>query len=83
MPDEFDWPKRRKRATPEQQELIDSELRKRYDDGATIRRLTEESGRSFGYVHQRLGLSGVKFRPRGGDMRPTRRSADGGLQAPR
>lgn len=83
VPDAFDWPKHRKRATPEQQELIDSELRKRYDGGATIRDLTEESGWSFGYVRGRLVLSGVKFRPRGGDMRPTRRSADGGPQAPR
>ncbi|WP_329612574.1 helix-turn-helix domain-containing protein [Streptomyces brevispora] len=83
MPDEFDWPKRRKRAPPEQQELIDSELRKRYDDGATVRRLTEESGRSFGYVHRRLVASGVEFRPRSGDRRPSRRSADGGPQAPR
>ncbi|MEU2146093.1 MULTISPECIES: helix-turn-helix domain-containing protein [Streptomyces albovinaceus subgroup] len=78
MPDEFDWPKRRKRATPEQQELIDAELRKRYDDGTAIRGLMEESGRSYGYIHRRLDASNVTFRPRGGDMRPSRRSADGG-----
>ncbi|MFI1226078.1 MULTISPECIES: helix-turn-helix domain-containing protein [unclassified Streptomyces] len=63
--------------------LIDAELRKRYDGGATIRGLMEESGRSYGYIHRRLDATGVTFRPRGGAMRPSRRSADSGPQAPR
>ncbi|MFL0026045.1 helix-turn-helix domain-containing protein [Streptomyces sp. NBUL23] len=63
--------------------LIDAELRKRYDSGASIRVLTEESGRSYGYVHRRLVVTGVTFRQRGGNRPPSRRSADGGPQAPR
>ncbi|MFG2614030.1 helix-turn-helix domain-containing protein [Streptomyces anulatus] len=83
MPDGFDWPKYRKRVSPEAQTLIDAELKKRYDNGATIRGLMEESGKSYGYIHRRLDASGVTFRPRGGDMRPSRRSADSGPKAPR
>ncbi|MFE3380343.1 helix-turn-helix domain-containing protein [Streptomyces anulatus] len=83
MPDGFDWPKYRKRVSPEVQLLIDAELRKRYDGGTTIRGLMEESGRSYGYVRRRLVATGVTFRPRGGDMRPSLRSADSGPQAPR
>ncbi|MFI5743865.1 helix-turn-helix domain-containing protein [Streptomyces anulatus] len=83
MPDGFDWPKYRKRVSPEVQLLIDAELWKRYDGGTTIRGLMEVSGRSFGYVRRRLVATGTTFRPRGGDMRPLRRSADSGPQAPR
>ncbi|MFJ2225561.1 helix-turn-helix domain-containing protein [Streptomyces anulatus] len=83
MPDGFDWPKYRKRVSPEVQLLIDAELRKQYDGGATIRGLMEESGRSYGYVRRRLVATDVTFRPRGGDMRPACRSADNGPQAPR
>ncbi|MEV7116741.1 helix-turn-helix domain-containing protein [Streptomyces anulatus] len=48
----------------------------------SIRGLMEESGRSYGYIHRRLDAAGVTFRPRGGDMRPSRRSANSGPQAP-
>ncbi|MFE3387381.1 helix-turn-helix domain-containing protein [Streptomyces anulatus] len=82
MPDGFIWPKYRKRVSPEAQTLIDAELKKRYDNGTTIRGLMEESGRSYGYIHRRLVASNVTFRPRGGDMRPSRRSANSGPQAP-
>ncbi|MFJ8248574.1 helix-turn-helix domain-containing protein [Streptomyces sp. NPDC094466] len=83
MPDGFDWPKYRKKVSPEVQLLIEAELRKRYDNGATIRGLMEESGKSYGFVHRRLVATGVTFRPRGGNMRPSPRSADSGPQAPR
>ncbi|WUX34624.1 helix-turn-helix domain-containing protein [Streptomyces anulatus] len=79
----MDWPKHRKRVSPEVQLLIEAELRKRYDSGATIRGRMEVSGRSFGYVRRRLVATGVTFRPRGGNMCPSPRSADSGPQAPR
>ncbi|MFD7763589.1 helix-turn-helix domain-containing protein [Streptomyces microflavus] len=82
MPEEFDWPKPRKIASPEQQRLIDAELRRRYEDGLSIRSLVRVSGRSFGYVRYRLRASGVTLRSRGGDMRPWRQSADASPQEP-
>ncbi|MFJ5045573.1 helix-turn-helix domain-containing protein [Streptomyces anulatus] len=83
MPDGFDWPEDPRKVSPEVQLLIEAEFRKRYDNGATIRGLMEESGRSFGYVRRRLVATGVTFRPRGGNMRPSPRSAGSGPRAPR
>lgn len=65
MSDTFVWPEPRKRLGPQHQERIATELRKRYDDGSSIRALAEESGRSYGFVHRSLTASGVMFRPRG------------------
>ncbi|MFF9864155.1 helix-turn-helix domain-containing protein [Streptomyces sp. NPDC013953] len=44
-------------------------LKKKYDAGASIRALAEETGRSYGAVHRLLGEAGVAFRARGGATR--------------
>lgn len=84
MSDDFTWPEPRKRLKPEQQERVTSELRKKYDAGASIRALAEESGRSYGYVHRRLYESGVSFRSRGGNRwGSSRRPQNSRPRAPR
>ncbi|KXA67449.1 hypothetical protein HMPREF3223_00978 [Cutibacterium avidum] len=42
------------------------ELAGRYNQGASIRSLARESGRSYGLVQKLLREAGVEFRPRGG-----------------
>ncbi|MFD4367597.1 helix-turn-helix domain-containing protein [Rhodococcus sp. NPDC058521] len=42
------------------------ELRARYDNGASIRSLANETGRSYGFVRNVLAESGVELRGRGG-----------------
>ncbi len=44
-------------------------LKKKYDSGASIRALAEETGRSYGFVHRMLSESGVTLRGRGGATR--------------
>mgnify|MGYP001436628772 CR=1 FL=1 len=41
----------------------------KYDSGASIRALAQETGRSYGGVHRLLTDAGVTFRSRGGDRR--------------
>ncbi|MEU6663807.1 helix-turn-helix domain-containing protein [Streptomyces sp. NPDC046821] len=67
-----------KRVKDEQQNLIGEELKKRYNAGASIRVLVEESGRSYGYVHTRLAAAGVVFRSRGGNTAASRRRPESG-----
>ncbi|MFF7858628.1 helix-turn-helix domain-containing protein [Streptomyces sp. NPDC007904] len=45
---------------------------KKYDSGASIRALAEETGRSYGGVHRLLEGAGATFRSRGGAPRRTR-----------
>ncbi len=44
-------------------------VKKKYDSGASIRALAEETGRSYGFVHRMLSESGVTLRGRGGATR--------------
>ncbi|PSK89912.1 hypothetical protein CLV63_12416 [Murinocardiopsis flavida] len=37
-----------------------------YDQGASIRTLTQRTGMSYGYIHRALVGAGVRFRVRGG-----------------
>lgn len=46
-----------------------TDLKKKYDAGATIRGLAEEYGRPYGTVHRMLRESGVTFRGRAGYKR--------------
>ncbi|MFJ2112306.1 helix-turn-helix domain-containing protein [Streptomyces sp. NPDC087850] len=41
-------------------------LKAKYDQGASIRKLAEETGRSYGFVHRILGEMETVMRPRGG-----------------
>ena len=44
-------------------------LRKRYDNGESIRDLAVSTGRSYGFVHRILTETGVALRGRGGATR--------------
>jgi predicted transcriptional regulator len=43
-----------------------SELSTKYKNGASIRELAAETGRSYGFIHRLLVESGVTLRGRGG-----------------
>lgn len=55
-----------KRITGQARTELGAQLRVRYEEGATIRELTEATGRSFGWVNNVLRESGATIRPRGG-----------------
>ncbi|MEW1657814.1 helix-turn-helix domain-containing protein [Streptomyces sp. NPDC093707] len=76
------WPPPGKRLRPEQQESVTSEFRRKYDAGASIQALAEESGWSYGYVHRRLAETGPLRSP-GGNVRSRRRQRGSGPQPPR
>lgn len=61
-------PARRLPPGPERDRLA-ADLKKKYDAGASIRALAEETGRSYGAVHRLLGEAGAVFRARGGATR--------------
>jgi hypothetical protein len=50
-------------------EELTAELVRKYDNGATIRQLAEDTGRSYGFVHGLLAGANVTLRGRGGDTR--------------
>lgn len=57
---------RGRRLTGETRRMLCEHLRDRYEDGASIRTLSGETGRSYGSVHRMLVESGVRLRGRGG-----------------
>ncbi|MFM9462624.1 helix-turn-helix domain-containing protein [Streptomyces scabiei] len=57
------------RITGEARDRLAADLKKKYDGGASIRVLTEDAGRSYGFVHRILTEAGVTFRGRGGATR--------------
>lgn len=61
---------RRLWAGPERDKLA-ADLKTKYEAGASIRALAEETGRSYGGVHRLLQDAGVSFRGRGGAPRRT------------
>jgi hypothetical protein len=68
---EHDVPELKKgsRVTGGDRESLTDQLRKKYEGGASIRALAEESGRSYGFVHRILSESGTSLRGRGGATR--------------
>ncbi|MFB9427695.1 helix-turn-helix domain-containing protein, partial [Nonomuraea rubra] len=54
-----------------------AELKRRYMDGESIRRLSISTGRSYGFVHRLLEEAGAPLRPRGGNQRPAPVVVDG------
>ncbi|GAQ51705.1 MULTISPECIES: helix-turn-helix domain-containing protein [Streptomyces] len=50
---------------------VAADMKKKYEAGASIRDLMEESRRSYGFVRGILQESKVTFRPRGGRHRST------------
>ncbi|MDP9434790.1 MAG: helix-turn-helix domain-containing protein [Actinomycetota bacterium] len=61
--------KKGSRITGAEREKLAGELRKKYDQGQSIRVLAESSGRSYGFVHRILSESGTTLRGRGGATR--------------
>lgn len=61
---------RRLTSGPDRDKLA-ADLKKKYDSGASIRALAEETGRSYGGVHRLLQDAGATFRSRGGAPRRT------------
>jgi predicted transcriptional regulator len=61
-----------RRLTPgPDRDKLAQDLKKKYDSGASIRALAEETGRSYGGVHRLLEDAKVTFRSRGGAPRRT------------
>ena len=54
------------RITGTDRDKLGSQLVKEYEKGVSIRALAEETGRSYGFIHQVLSESGVTLRGRGG-----------------
>ncbi|ABK52913.1 transcriptional regulator [Acidothermus cellulolyticus 11B] len=64
-----DTVKKGSRVTGSERERLAAELRKKYDQGLSIRALAEQTGRSYGFVHRILTESGTQLRGRGGATR--------------
>jgi hypothetical protein len=57
------------RVTGDDRSQLATALRKRYDDGESIRDLAASTGRSYGFVHRILTETGAVLRGRGGATR--------------
>ena len=57
------------RVTGEDRTTLTDDFKNRYEAGASIRALAQESGRSYGFVHRILSESGAALRGRGGATR--------------
>ena len=58
-----------KRVTGGDRASLSGDLKKKYEGGASIRALAEQTGRSYGFVHRILTESGATLRGRGGATR--------------
>jgi hypothetical protein len=58
-----------RRVTGGDRSKLASDLRKKYEGGASIRELAGDTGRSYGFVHRILSESGATLRGRGGATR--------------
>jgi transposase len=67
----YEWPEigKGKRVTGNQREEMGRAALARYNEGASIRDIAEDSGRSIGFVRNLLIDAGVTFRGRGGATR--------------
>ncbi|MDQ1702414.1 MAG: hypothetical protein QOF57_1666 [Frankiaceae bacterium] len=67
--------KKGSRVTGSERDRLSTELRKKYEQGSSIRALAESTGRSYGFVHRMLSESGVDLRGRGGATRGRKQEA--------
>jgi hypothetical protein len=58
-----------RRITGSARETLTTDLRKKYEKGASIRELASETGRSYGFIHRLLVEADVPLRGRGGPTR--------------
>ncbi|CAM5658250.1 hypothetical protein SCYAM73S_08313 [Streptomyces cyaneofuscatus] len=78
--------KKGSRVTGAARDKLAADLKKKYDSGASIRALAEETGRSYGFVHRMLSESGVTLRDAAEPheaRRPLRPECPGGVRAHR
>jgi hypothetical protein len=61
--------KKGSRVIGEDRDNLSDQLKGKYEGGASIRALAEESGRSYGFVHRILSEAGASLRGRGGATR--------------
>lgn len=66
--------KKGSRVTGIERDKLASDLRKKYENGDSIRDLAESTGRSYGFVHRILSEAGASLRGRGGATRGRRAS---------
>lgn len=57
------------RITGDKRDKMAGDLRRKYESGESIRKLADETGRSYGFVHRILGEAGAPLRGRGGATR--------------
>src|SRR5262245_53178709 len=62
------------RITGAQRTTLASQYAKRYAAGESIRKIAEDAGRSFGFVHGVLKEAGVELRGRGGATRGAKKT---------
>ena len=62
------------RVTGTSRDRLQSDLKKQYEAGASIRSLARDTGRSYGFVHNVLVESDVVLRGRGGANRSKSKS---------
>ena len=63
------------RITGAQRTTLASQYARRYAAGESIRKIAEDAGRSFGFVHGVLKEAGVELRGRGGATRGVKKAA--------
>ncbi|MFF0544174.1 helix-turn-helix domain-containing protein [Nocardia thailandica] len=64
------------RVTGKSRDRLQSQLKKQYEAGASIRSLARSTGRSYGFIHNVLVESHVQLRGRGGANRRKNPAAD-------
>ncbi|HQR79286.1 MAG TPA: helix-turn-helix domain-containing protein [Actinomycetota bacterium] len=55
-----------RRITGAERQALTKDIVDKYTQGASIRQLAEETGRSYGFIHRLLVESGTTLRGRGG-----------------
>ena len=63
------------RITGAQRGTLSAQYAKRYSAGESIRKIAEDAGRSFGFVHGVLKEAGVQLRGRGGATRGAKKTS--------
>lgn len=58
-----------RRITGQDRDKLAADVKRKYKDGASIRTLAAETGRSYGFIHRLLSESDVTLRGRGGANR--------------
>jgi hypothetical protein len=62
------------RITGTQRDALAARFAKKYESGQSIRKIVDDSGRSYGFVHGLLSETGVELRGRGGATRGTKKT---------